>query len=202
MIPEARSYSRIEREATAFRQWQKLQLKPADKLPACEIFEGLDDNLLALGGNNYHIQYSVEDMAYGEGRTQFNRDENCFEVVLSPDAYDDVHKGRGRGMLTFAHELAHLTLHPTLLYDRAHSPSVSALLRERDVSLPTYHDPEWQANAWGGAVLVPAAGLAELEDQGLLHPEEVAGQYGVSWSAARVRIDIYARRKAQLITKK
>ena len=81
--------------------------------------------------------------------------------------YDRACNGSGRDRLTMAHELFHL-LH--------HEKSNISFARSENVE--TFRDPEWQADAFGGELLIPHDMVKGMS------PEEVATKCKVSISAA------------------
>ncbi|MBU5448943.1 ImmA/IrrE family metallo-endopeptidase [Blautia sp. MSJ-36] len=91
------------------------------------------------------------------------------EIKLREDVYYGAHNGNGRDRLTAAHELFHFL---------AHSKESVAFARTGSGKVPTYMDPEWQANAFGGELLVP------YEQAKQLSIEEIAEKCGVSKCAA------------------
>jgi len=63
-----------------------------------------------------------------------------------------------------------------------------------------YEDTEWQANAFASALLMPAAGLVALEDEGLeLTPLFIARRFRVSKEAASYRLDQFEKRRRDLL---
>ncbi len=70
------------------------------------------------------------------------------EIHIREDVYERACEGRGRDRLTLAHELFHLLQHTkeNISYARIGENSDS----------PTYMDPEWQADAFGGELLIPS----------------------------------------------
>jgi len=75
-----------------------------------------------------------------------------------------------------------------------------AFHRGAAVPHPMYLDTEWQANALASALLMPAKGLAYLEERYRVLTERVViQQYDVSATAARIRIGVYSQRKGSLV---
>jgi Zn-dependent peptidase ImmA (M78 family) len=62
-------------------------------------------------------------------------------------------------------------------------------------TIPAYYDPEWQANEFGAAMLMPTPGIVRLvsKHRGVFRSvleSLVADQFGVSAAAAKLRIRI------------
>lgn len=85
---------------------------------------------------------SIAEMGEYEGLTFPERDE----IVIREDVYAKALDGGGRERLTIAHELYHYL---------EHSNQTVAFARTNGSTIPPYKDPEWQADAFGGELLVP-----------------------------------------------
>ncbi len=96
-------------------------------------------------------------------------------IRLREDVYDGAVHGNGRDRFTAAHELGHFFMH-----DPA---SISLARIHNNSKLPAYRNPEWQANEFAGALLMPAYGIVGLS------VEDIAVNCGVSRAAARVRLN-------------
>lgn len=95
------------------------------------------------------------------------------KILIREDVYHRACDGHGRDRLTIAHEIGHLFLH---------GPDKISLARvEKEYGVPTWCDPEWQANAFAGEFLAPFRFI-----KGLSIPE-IQMRYGVSEQAARVQ---------------
>lgn len=67
-------------------------------------------------------------------------------IKIREDVYEKATQGDGRARFTILHEVGHLLMHDN---DRV------ALCRKSDnVPLKTYEDPEWQADAFAGELLI------------------------------------------------
>lgn len=89
-------------------------------------------------------------------------------LILREDVYDRACRGCGRDRMTAAHELGHALLHADV-----------ALARRIDREVRAFEDPEWQAKAFAGELLISAGhvGLCSTVRQ-------VADVFGVSDEAA------------------
>jgi hypothetical protein len=87
---------------------------------------------------------------------------------------------------TVVHELAHVILHVPILRTLAPTSADAAMLLRRERgALPAYSDPEWQAWALAGAILMPSRTIAMLSDQS---PRSLADTYIVSEAFAAMRL--------------
>lgn len=91
------------------------------------------------------------------------------EIQLREDVYDGAMAGNGRDRLTAAHELFHFLVH---------SQESIAFARTSTKKIPSYMSSEWQADAFGGELLIPYDLTYDLE------VDEIVERCGVSRSAA------------------
>ena len=96
------------------------------------------------------------------------------EIHIRTDVYERACNGSGRDRLTMAHELFHLLQHDKENISYARMPD--------GVEVQAFRDPEWQANAFGGELLVPWH-----LTQGM-NVNEITSKCGVSTAAAKVQI--------------
>lgn len=95
------------------------------------------------------------------------------EIWIREDVYMQATNGEGRARLTVAHELYHYL---------EHSGSTVAFARTSGIEVPAYKDPEWQADAFGGELLIPHDLIRGMSAQ------EVALKCGVSLKAAKYQL--------------
>lgn len=69
------------------------------------------------------------------------------EIQIRQDVYDRAVDGNGRDRLTVAHELGHLLLHE--------KQNISYARMGDGSKVNAYQNPEWQASAFGGELLIP-----------------------------------------------
>lgn len=69
------------------------------------------------------------------------------EIQIREDVYERALNGSGRDRFTMAHELFHLLQHDY--------SNISFARMGDSERLPRYKDPEWQADAFGGELLIP-----------------------------------------------
>lgn len=111
----------------------------------------------------------VHEMANKHGQTYPAKPK----IVIREDIYERACEGHGRDRLTIAHEIGHLFLHGT--------DKISLARVEKEYEIPTWCDPEWQANAFAGELLAP---FRFIRDLGI---PEIQRRYGVSAQAAKVQ---------------
>lgn len=118
---------------------------------------------------------------------QTNLNKRCIEVT--DECYDALNCP-GRHRFTVCHEIGHVILHfeQLMLAD-------TTLHRKSRAQLKTYEDPEWQAEHFSGAILMPLTTMfptyIRMVRAGLSFEEvslEISNQYFVSVSAAATRI--------------
>ncbi len=84
----------------------------------------------------------IEEMGECHGLTYPDRNE----IMIREDVYLRACDDEGRDRLTMAHELFHLLQHES---------SNISFARTGKGKIETFRDPEWQADAFGGELLVP-----------------------------------------------
>jgi len=178
-VPVVRGMSHKQIEAAALKF---LELMAPDVLhepkptPIQEIFE----NKMDLLGFSVIIGKNVKGL--GGVTDVTNR-----TIELPSASYKRLEKGDPQARFTVAHEFGHAYIH-----GRGQSfgafPSRENVMFARRADLKPYEDPEWQANAFGAAVLMPLTTMLMLHEQGKMTPENVMSIYEVSWSAASRRV--------------
>lgn len=96
-------------------------------------------------------------------------------IRIRSDVFERAQAGCGRDRMTMAHELGHYVLHATPGLARR-SPSASP-------AHPRYANSEWQADVFGGELLVGAGHVAPTDSI-----DAVAKRFGVSLQAAEVQM--------------
>lgn len=107
-------------------------------------------------------------------------------VTISLDTYQDLDLGMGRARFTVLHELGHVALHARQL-DRVFVSSRGVVRLHRG-RLPAYRDPEWQANKFAAALLMPAHHVMRMLREGA-RGDDLMATFDVSRSAAEIRIE-------------
>jgi len=92
--------------------------------------------------------------------------------MIRTDVYLRAAQGNGRDRFTLAHEAGHAIMH------------IGTLNRSAPVGkVPTYSDPEWQANRFAAALLMPRRLVAAC-----MNVNEIVQRFGVSRECAEVRV--------------
>lgn len=113
----------------------------------------------------------MDEMGEDHGRTF----PGNHHVMVRADVHEGMLEHRGRDRLTVAHELGHLFMHD--------DPVLARNLRRRE-DVPAYRSSEWQANAFGGSLLMPLNYLRTATSI-----IAVVNDCGVTIEAARTQID-------------
>ena len=197
-----RSYKTLERDAAFARE--QLKFSPADAIGALDLFEGLDDiGVRDRRGQVIPLRAGVIDIEGSEGFARYDSDLQVIEVLASARTYRWLEKRYPRAGYFLAHELGHCVLHTDQLVRLAQMPAAQQAAFHRGGEVAgheTYRDTEWQANAFASALLMPACGLLALEQEHQeLGPSEVAAHFHVSAEAASYRLELYSRRKPELV---
>lgn len=79
------------------------------------------------------------------------------KIRLREDVYIGACQEKGRDRLTLAHELGHLLMHD--------EGSIAFCKLESNEKIPTYRDPEWQADVFGGELLAPSYLIAQMTEK-------------------------------------
>jgi hypothetical protein len=99
-------------------------------------------------------------------------------IMIHPEIYRRAGAGYGRDRMTLAHEVGHLLLHTEVQLAR----------RIGSAPLAPFRDPEWQAKAFAGELMIPRS-LYPTEK----HPAEVAALLGVSTDAVLTQFSAWKR---------
>ena len=195
------SYRRLERVAAYVRS--RLNCSPAEAINALRLFDGLALTVRDRTGQDIPIQGGVIEVNDSEGFSKYDKERGVIEILASAETYEWLEMSYPRSGYFVAHELGHCLLHTDQLVRLAQMPKAQQAELHRGgqvVGHETYRDTEWQANAFAGALLMPALGLLALEEEyGELSPATVADHFRVSSQAAGYRIDLYNARKQQLL---
>ena len=136
---------------------------------------------------HYDFDYAIRDIPSGEpGETNF-LESKC---ILTARTYLDMLNGRPFARFTGGHEAGHAILHGPELVLRAIEERVKGvtLCRYRPEDVPSYKNPEWQADWFSGALLMRKLHIQSLLKDGCTI-REIAKIFKVSEEAAKVRVD-------------
>ena len=138
-----------------------------------------------------------------EGFTKYDSDRRIIEILAAAKTYDWLEQDYPRGGYFVAHELGHCLLHTDQLVRLAQMPAAQQAAFHRGgqgAAHEIYRDTEWQANAFASALLMPARGLLALEQKHSgLCLDDIAEHFRVSAEAASYRLELYNKRKRQLV---
>ena len=123
-------------------------------------------------GFNFRVM-TKKEMGECHGLTYPDRNE----IQIREDVYERAYNGSGRDRLTMAHELFHLLQHE--------KENISFARTKNGGCVETFRNPEWQADAFGGELLVPHYLIGGM-DAG-----RIAIECGVSLAAARCQLKKY-----------
>ena len=125
-----------------------------------------------LGDPDSDFSYEIvpkEEMEDTYGTT--NTGSNVMRIRL--DVYLGAIKGNPRDRFTLCHELGHYLMH---------QPKYISYARG---SVPTYCQPEWQANTFAAELMAPYDLVKDMQ------PEEIAEKCGMSLTAATIQYNTY-----------
>jgi hypothetical protein len=183
-VDRSRSYGQIEALARRTRD-------------VCRV--GIFENLSSVQICPYPVTYAVAELEEGvEARTEWLRSQGKILVALSETTYENLEAGEPRARFTFSHELFHVVAHHDVVIRLSHIPHSEGLMRAVPSHKP-YQDSEWQADAGAAAILMPATALADLEAHRRLDVPTVTRAFGVSYEAAKNRLDNYTNRRNDLL---
>lgn len=189
----AHSYRSIEQIAEGLRN--VLGLKPLDSFNALTFFEEvIPDMTIECSAGIIPLCEAIDDFEE-EGRTKWDAAANRMEIALSEATYELLRTNHPRAVYTVAHETGHACLHTDQVIRLGDMPigSQVALHRNR-TQHEAFQDTEWQANAFGSALLMPAAGVEKLFTiLGRVSAFALTENFGVSLEAATYRIGTYER---------
>lgn len=121
----------------------------------------------AIFGDRYSFEIlSREEMGNNHGLTN----PETGRVMIREDIYEGACRGEGRDRLTIAHELGHFLLHNGITLGLARVVE--------NEKVPTYCNPEWQATAFAGELLMDSDIIRDMT------VPEISKKCGVSIDAA------------------
>ncbi len=167
---------------TVVRQFQPSALEAPEPIDVRDWVDRL------LPAYRIHVMPASDDELGGRAAMTYPAGRDESEILVAEwifnDLASDPHPNFARA--TVMHELAHAILHVPILRSLARTPEHElALARAERASVPAYSDPEWQAWALAGAILMPHRTIAMLADQSA---RALADAYVVSEKFAAVRL--------------
>lgn len=153
-------------------------LTEAKPFPVLHFFDHVLRDEYGLDPGVEPLSDGVEGMTWPDGR-----------VLVSEDTYRGAASGNGRARFTIVHEAYHGIKHRQQIQRALVDAGELVLYRRTD--LKPYLDPEWQANTFAGAVLMPEPIVRYLHARHK-SPTYLASvmtqQFQVSLKAAEVRL--------------
>lgn len=187
------SYRSIEHSAGGLRKM--IGLEPLDQFDALNFFDQIIPEMTVKCGTKDIPLYEVVDNCQQEGCTRWDAESGFLQIVLSGHTHDMLRAGHVRARSTVAHEAGHACLHTDQII-RLHGMSLTsqvAFHREKSPHVAC-QDTEWQANAFGSALLMPAEGVERIFTRlGNQSAVAIAEHFGVSIESATYRIGTYER---------
>jgi antitoxin HicB len=176
------------------------QIKAGGPVPVIDALRQAD-RLQPLLQGPYPIEAKPNSKLQEEGATEFKRGKLILQ--LRKDVWEGAENGIGRYRFTAAHELAHALRHAGELTrggGRAFRDSTCTASEKLPPNVPIYESPEWQANAWAGAFLLPfgavRAYMATLSSDVDFSLTDFAKHFQVSTQAAEIRLQKLVQRFA------
>jgi Zn-dependent peptidase ImmA (M78 family) len=112
-------------------------------------------------GDNHGLTYPDDDL-----------------MIIREDVYLGAERGEGRDRMTIAHEFGHFVLHRNLPFAR----------QVGKTTVVPYRDSEWQANCFGGELLISAQHIGSCNS-----PAEAALMFGVTLQAAEYQWKVFRK---------
>lgn len=124
--------------------------------------------------------------------------EGRFRIRIRNDFFQKAEAGDGRSRFTIAHEIGHVRLHGELLkrqQEAVFRDYTCTATEQLDPGMKIYESPEWQANVFAAAFLMPEAMLKrwvqnkKCAQADILAVRDLARDFRVSFEAARIRME-------------
>ena len=196
----AYSYSKLEAFAAYVRE--QLKIPPEQAIAPVQLFEDLHEiSIQRASSKELPLRSGVVALEDSEGYTRYDHERDVLEILASEQTYEWLEQRHPRAGYFVAHELGHCILHTDQLVRLAQMPTKqqAAFHRGRQ-DHKAYNDTEWQANAFASALLMPVRGMVALERlKGNLTVSLIVDRFGVSREAAGYRLELYGKRKVELL---
>ncbi len=171
-VPPKRS---LEIDALANATLIQLFGFPQNALQPLAFFNFFDRGGLTKLGLDYGVEELVGEEAHYDASTN--------EIILDAKTFDALSMDNPRAKFTLAHEIGHAKLHGPYFRKELLQGRTSHRQFPRK-TLPAYEDPEWQANRFAGAFLMPTSLMIKAIREGW-SDKRIADFFGVSISAAQ-----------------
>lgn len=194
------SYAKLEQVASYVREQLKFGFHAA--VNPLRLFEDLHEiSISRSDGTIIPLRSGVVALEDSEGYAKYNCKHKVIEVLASEKTYEWLEGSHPRAAYFLGHELGHCLLHTDQLIRLEQMPTNQqvAFHRGRTDHKP-YEDTEWQANAFASALLMPARGLASLQQEhGYLDAALIVDRFAVSSEAAGYRLELFTTREKDLL---
>lgn len=150
----------------AYKLRDLIGMKKHYKFPIVEFVENV---LLSLDDTYGFNVAEIDDPEIAGMYAFYNPKEN--EMTIRSDVYEQALNGDGTSRFTIAHELGHYILH---------RKGIRMCSISDDFEVNEEYDPEWQANKFASAILMPEYLIGNMSK------EEVASRFGTSLQAAEI----------------
>lgn len=182
-VPVVSPQSTANIEAIALdllKRYSPDSLKTPSAIPALELF----DSVLPVA---YGFKTGVQKLSKGlEGFTDI-LDKSVF---LAEKVYSKLEKDDGRARFSAMHEIGHVILHGNQSNLAQSYSGGMVLARKSDI--PAYLDPEWQANQFASAILLPTPMVHQLVRECRLRGDylvlKTAETFKVSKQASQIKL--------------
>jgi hypothetical protein len=194
------SYRELEKVAVHARE--QLRFEPEEAINPLRLFEDLHHIKIRTNGNVIPLRGGVINLEDSEGYTRYDSNNKVIEILASAQTYSWLEDRHPRAGYFVGHELGHCVLHTDQLVRLALMPhhQQKAFHRGRGDHKP-YEDTEWQANAFAGALLMPARGIVAIEKHHrIITTSTLMDQFGVSREAAGYRLELFNKRREDLLS--
>lgn len=172
------SRSAIEGDATKIiLDYHPHLLRIPGAFPVLDFFDHVLREDFGLDPGVELLSDGVEGMTWPDGR-----------VLISGETYCGADRNSGRPRFTVMHEAYHGIKHRLQIRKALVDTGELVLYRRHDIK--PYIDPEWQANTFASAVLMPELMVRRLASKGsrALLISRMMSVFGVSQKAAEVRL--------------
>jgi hypothetical protein len=178
VAPISRAEIAEEAKLVIARFRPRLLIRPG-RFPVLKLFDALGDPPYNLESGVEELSSGVEGMVYPDGR-----------VLVNEETYRGADNEIGRPRFTVSHECYHGMKHSKQI--RRALTDVGELVVCRRQNIKPFLDPEWQANEFAGALLMPEQMVRLLagKERRVLLAATMAEAFGVSTQAAEVRLNI------------
>lgn len=178
LIVPPQSYKSIGTESEKLLQILYPQgLQSPCSIPIIKI---VNDNMIFEELTGFRLV--VDDLTPGVlGQTDFSQNL----ITIPSEIFYAALAGDGRARFTIAHEVGHVWLHNNYFQGCILENKVAVANRS---NIRTFEDPEWQAEAFASAILMPASMVKQSRQQGL-KIQDIQDRFEVSHKAVVKRLE-------------